>query len=294
MKLKRYVLLPLMIIIMAMSLKAQQKMYLGKGISIDSLPVIYLDDRVSIHFISPEPIQYVDISSKRIAGDLPVKNILRIRYISNPEKDWAKALDTGGDAVITVVGEKFIAQYKVVHISEEQQVLGKIEIKTNIEITPSDSHAIDVPLITMSQREMQAYANKMVQRRPRIFSVGSSAYNLKTNLNNIYSIGDYIFLDVSVENHTNLKYDIDEVRFKINDKKIEKATNVQSIEISPEYIFNNAPSFKKTFRGIYVFKKFTFPGNKVLSIEMTEKQISGRLIKIVVDYQDLLNADTLN
>jgi hypothetical protein len=119
MKLKLYVLLPLMMIVMAMNLKAQQKMYLGKGISIDSLPVIYLDDRVSIHFISPEPIQYVDISSKRIAGDLPVKNILRIRYISNPEKDWAKALDTGGDAVITVVGEKFIAQYKVVHISEE-------------------------------------------------------------------------------------------------------------------------------------------------------------------------------
>ena len=104
---------------------------------------------------------------------------------------------------------------------------------------------------------------------------------------------DYIFLDISFKNKTNLKFDLDQLRFKIEDKKITKATNVQSIEIEPEYQLFNPESFEKKYRNIYVFKKITFPNSKVFTIELAESQISGRTLTLQVKYSDLLAADTL-
>lgn len=43
-----------------------------------------------------------------------------------------------------------------------------------------------------------------------------------------------------------------------------------------------------------VLKKMTFPNDKVLTIEMTENQISGRNISVSIDYEDVLSADSFN
>ena len=38
----------------------------------------------------------------------------------------------------------------------------------------------------------------------------------------------------------------------------------------------------------------TFPNDKVFSIELSEKQISGRTITLSIDYEDVLYADSFN
>ena len=43
-----------------------------------------------------------------------------------------------------------------------------------------------------------------------------------------------------------------------------------------------------------VVKKMTFPNDKILTVEMTEKQISGRNISLNIDYEDVLSADSFN
>lgn len=43
-----------------------------------------------------------------------------------------------------------------------------------------------------------------------------------------------------------------------------------------------------------VVRKMTFPNDKVLTIEMTEKQISGRAISLNIDYEDVLSADSFS
>lgn len=88
-----------------------------------------------------------------------------------------------------------------------------------------------------------------------------------------------------------IRYDIDQIRFKIEDKKQTKATNFQSIEILPLMQVNKNLVFKKNYRNIFVFEKFTFPDEKVLTIEISEKQISGRTITLRIDYADILHAD---
>ena len=48
------------------------------------------------------------------------------------------------------------------------------------------------------------------------------------------------------------------------------------------------------YRNVIVVKKMTFPNDKLLTIEMTEQQISGRNISLNIDYEDVLSADSFN
>lgn len=256
----------------------------------NDLTWLFITDDVSIHFRSPEPIQYVDISSDLIVGDLPVENVLRIKYVA--ENDTLKKSVVNQDrelAVITVVGQSYLAQYRIFYTDNKAFQL----TSTEMEIQPKDMKPLEFPKVTLTNNELKSYSYDLLKRKPTFKNVTSKSLGLIASLNNIYSFGDYIFLDVSYKNRTNIKYDFNEVRFKIEDKKIFKATNVQELEVKPEFTLYNNKSFRKNFRNIYVFKKFTFPNSKVLNIQLTEEQISGRMIELKIDYRDLLNADTL-
>ena len=80
----------------------------------------------------------------------------------------------------------------------------------------------------------------------------------------------------------------------MTDKKEAKATNSQTIELTPTYSLNSAHSFKKAYRNVIVLPKLTFPDEKVLRIEIAERQISGRVIYIPIEYEDILNADSFD
>jgi conjugative transposon TraN protein len=263
-----------------------QKLNLAAGVKKSELPVVYLPANVSLHFISPGPIEYVDISTKNILGDLPVKNILRIKSLPDSAVKGSRRPDS--DAVVTIVGEKYIAQYRVVFSPPDG---GAVE--TDIEILPGDTQPVDFPGISLSQQELKNYAAGLIAKKPEKHLQHDKAFGIRANLNHIYTLGDYIFLDLSYDNSTRLKYEIDELRFKIEDKKITKATTVQSYEIKPDLALFDVSSFKKHYRNIFVFKKFTFPGNKVLHVELNEKQLSGRVINLEIPYQDVLEADMI-
>ena len=112
-------------------------------------------------------------------------------------------------------------------------------------------------------------------------------------VNNIYTVNDKFFIDFSLTNKSNIKYDIDEIRIKLTDKKETKATNSQTVELSPVFSLNQAKSFKRSYRNVIVVDKLTFPDEKVLRLEISEKQISGRTISIPIEYADILHADCI-
>lgn len=253
---------------------------LADGVKKHELPIIYLPKNVSVQFISPEPIQYVDISEKNVIGDLPLKNVLRIRL-----KDSVKS----ADAVVTITGEKFIAQY---HVLSADTITGRDAV-TEIAINPADTRPLDISGVSLSQPQLKSMALNLFCKRPGHSIEHTKAFGLKASLYRIYSAGDYIFLNLGYENRTNLKYDLDELRFKVDDKKITKATNVQSVEIKPEYVLFGNPVFQHSYRNIIVLKKMTFPGDKVLHIELSERQLSGRVITLTISYKDVLDADVI-
>jgi len=42
---------------------------------------------------------------------------------------------------------------------------------------------------------------------------------------------------------------------------------------------------------VIVINKLTFPNEKILRLEISEDQISGRVIYLPIEYEDILNAD---
>jgi conjugative transposon TraN protein len=249
------------------------------------LPKVYIDEDISLHFLSPEPIQYVDISTSEMIGDIPLENVFRIKAV----RDSIANLDGFNRSlgVVTIVGQKFIAQYDLWYAHDERQ------LKTQVEILPIHTSPLEVGKIPMSDQELRYFSTEVFKSKSKNHIIENSQYGIAGRVNQIYTVDDYIFLDISFTNTTNLKFDLDQLRFKIEDKKITKATNVQSIEIEPEYQLFSPESFEKKYRNIYVFKKITFPNSKVLVIELTEAQISGRTLYLHLLYSDLLNADTL-
>lgn len=256
------------------------------SIDINTLPEIQIGAQADIHFLSPEPIQYADISSHSIIGDMPVRNLLRIKLV--PDSLRHLQMDCTSLGVITIVGESFIAQYRLVFTNSESQ-----QIPSSIEIQPQQCRPLDFPGITLTTPEMKTYAMDILRRGKKSNIRKAKAYGLTAQLNHVYTVGDHVFLDVVFQNKTNLPYDIDELRFKIEDKKINKATNVQSLEIKPEWQLYPQSSFKKEYHNIYVLKKVTFPDNKILNVELSEKQVSGRTLTLQIKYGDLLKADNL-
>ena len=262
---------------------------------ISDLPEIEITKGVNLHIISPEPIQYVDLSTLKLTGDLPDTNIARIKIKDSPESDETEKIKkqttfTSGQniGVITVVGQSFIAQYKAIYRNSEN-----LNTVTNIHIQPENMQPIEFNKMVFSNLELRKFAMDIIQKKSEEHPIREEK-NLKLNvqLNNVYVMSDYIFLDMTFKNNSNLSYDIEDLKFSIEDKKIYKATNNQSIEMTPIFQLNPQKHFRKNFRNIYVFKKFTFPNSKVMMIRLIEEQLSGRTIEMKINYSDILKADT--
>lgn len=259
---------------------------------IDELPELDMTQGVNIHFISPEPIQFVDLSTENLVGDLPSENIARIKVI-NPKADTLSKSETlpfyDGERVgiITIVGQSFMAQYRAVYRNREMY-----NTQSNIQIQPEDMQPLEFPKMKLSNMELRKLAMEIITKKAKKPLREVNNLKLAMKLNNVYVMSDYIFLDISFENKTNLSYDIEGIKYSIEDKKIYKATNNQSIELKPVYQLHKPTHFKKSFRNIYVFKKFTYPNSKVMKIRLLEEQLSGRTIEMKIKYSDILNADT--
>ena len=241
-----------------------------------------INENVSSIITASEPIRLVDISTDSIAGDKPLENVIRLKPKTGNHKDGEVM------GVVTIITERYRVQYALIYTSKLEEAV------TDKEVELVERNAFHNPDVSMSTVDMVSYAMK-VWNSPARYRITFTTQNKMTmRLNNIYVVGEYFFIDFSVDNKTNLPFDIDELRVKLQDKKQQKATNVQTIELKPALVLDRSVRFKKGYRNIIVLKKMTFPNDKVLSIELSEKQISGRTISMNLDYEDVLAADAFD
>ena len=246
---------------------------------------ILVNSEVTTHIVMPENIKMVDLSTTKIIGNQCADNIVRIKPFI--EADSVPTLYREGELMgtLTLIGERHLAQYDVVYTAAPSRAASIHRVP----YAGLDSYIN--PEVSMPQSEMARYAWAVYGSGRKYNQVVSKANGMKAIVNNIYSIGDYFFIDYSIQNSTKIAYDIAEVRVKLTDKKEVKATNSQTVELSPVYSLNLARKFKKNYRNVLVLDKLTFPDEKVLRIEISENQISGRVITLTVEYDDILNAD---
>ena len=248
----------------------------------EEMELLTVNEQVTTVITATEPIRFVDISTDKVAGDQPISNTIRLKPKEAGHAD--------GDvlAIVTIVTERYRVQYALRYTTLLQAAV------TDKEVQMEEQQPFHNPAVSLSTEDMYRFARQIWTSPARYRNVRKRQHRMTMRLNNIYAVGEYFFIDFSVENRTDIRFDIDEIRVKLADKKVSKATNSQVIELKPEMMLEKTKSFQHGYRNVMVVRKMTFPNDKVLTIEMSEKQISGRTISVNIDYEDVLNADSFN
>ena len=248
----------------------------------EEMELLTVNEQVTTVITATEPIRFVDISTDKVAGDQPISNTIRLKPKEAGHAD--------GDvlAIVTIVTERYRVQYGLIYTTRLQEGV------TDKEVQMEEQQPFHNPAVSLSTEDMYRFARQIWTSPARYRDVSNRKHRMTMRLNNIYAVGEYFFIDFSVENRTDIRFDIDEIRVKLADKKVSKATNSQIIELKPEMMLEKTKSFLHGYRNVMVVRKMTFPNDKVLTIEMSEKQISGRTISVNIDYEDVLNADSFN
>lgn len=251
---------------------------------LEDMQMLTVNENITTVITASEPVRFVDISTDKVVGDQPISNTIRLKPKEGVE------VNKDGDilAVVTIVTERYRTQYSLIYTSRMDEAVTEKTIQVDERIPYNN------PAVTMSTEDMTRYARHIWASPARYRNVGTKMHRMVMRLNNIYSVGEYFFIDFSVENKTNIQFDIDQLRVKLSDKKTSKATVVQAIELKPELVLEPTMRFRYGYRNVIVLKKMTFPNDKVLTIELSEKQISGRTISLGIDYEDVLSADSFN
>ena len=241
-----------------------------------------VNENVTTVITASEPIRLVDISTDKVVGDKPIENVIRVKPKDGEHEDGEIV------AIVTVVTERFRSQYALIYTSRMEEAVSDKEVQLNART------AFHNPAVSMSTEEIVHYARRIWNSPAKYRNVKTKRHHMVMRLNNVYTVGEYFFIDFSVENKTNLRFDIDELRFKLDDKKLSKATNAQTLDLKPVLLLDKSRFFKHGYRNVVVLKKMTFPNDKVLTIELSEMQVSGRTISMTIDYEDILAADSFS
>lgn len=100
-----------------------------------------------------------------------------------------------------------------------------------------------------------------------------------------------MFYRITLRNHSNINYDIEQLRFFIRDQKKSKRTAVQELEIYPLSIYGDTSVVTALSEHIFVFAvpKFTIPDNKYLTIQLMEKN-GGRHLELKIHNKTVVKA----
>lgn len=144
---------------------------------------------------------------------------------------------------------------------------------------------------TMTEFELENYASQIVNAKRGIRFIAGSKHKIELSLNGIYIRDNTIFYHFRIRNSSNINYDIDFLRFYVQDKAKVKRTASQEVDMKPVYVHGDDQQIAaNTVQDIvYALEKFTIPDAKRLHIEMFEKN-GGRNLELSIRNKTIVNA----
>lgn len=233
------------------------------------------------NLIFPYAIKSVDRGSKDILVQKAkgVENILQV-------KAGKLGFDQTNLTVITADGKLYS------YILNYSDTLSMLNIR--FDNTTAVYPEAFIPNISINEAQVKADANTVAMAKETIHGVKDKSYGMKMKVSGLYIRGDVLFLRLTLQNQTNINYDIDQLRFYIRDEKKAKRTATQELEISPLYVKDDTSVItgqtEKVF--VYALPKFTIPNKKYLAIELMEKS-GGRHLRIRVHNKTIIRAKLL-
>ena len=248
----------------------------------------------TVHIIFPSAVRYVDLGSNWIiAGKADgAENVIRV-----------KATTEGfpGETNFSVICEdgsfySFNARY-----AHEPEMLN-IEMKDFLE--NGDTTDFSHTRMNIYFRELAGESPLLVklimqsiykEDRREIRHLGCKRFGVQFLLKSVHSHNGLFYFHMETRNRSNVAFRTDFIRFKIVDKKVPKRTAIQERVIDPVRSYNEVlvTEGKSDVRTVYAVPQFTIPDDKLLVIELFEKD-GGRHQTIRVENADLVAAKQIN
>ena len=245
----------------------------------------------TVHIIFPSAVRYVDLGSNWIIAG-KAENVIRV-----------KATTEGfpGETNFSVICEdgsfySFNARY-----AHEPEMLN-IEMKDFLENgnTTDFSHT----RMNLHFRELAGESPLLVklimqsiykEDRREIRHLGCKRFGVQFLLKSVHSHNGLFYFHTETRNRSNVAFRTDFIRFKVVDKKVPKRTAIQERVIDPVRSYNEVlvTEGKSDVRTVYAVPQFTIPDDKLLVIELFEKD-GGRHQTIRVENADLVAAKQIN
>lgn len=248
----------------------------------------------TVHIIFPSAVRYVDLGSNWIiAGKADgAENVIRV-----------KATTEGfpGETNFSVICEdgsfySFNARY-----AHEPEMLN-IEMKDFLE--NGDTTDFSHTRMNIYFRELGNESPLLVklimqsiykEDRREIRHLGCKRFGVQFLLKSVHSHNGLFYFHTETRNRSNVAFRTDFIRFKIVDKKVPKRTAIQERVIDPVRSYNEVlvTEGKSDVRTVYAVPQFTIPDDRLLVIELFEKD-GGRHQTIRVENADLVAAKQIN
>lgn len=229
------------------------------------------------NLVFPAIIKSVDRGSRDILAQKAkgVENILQLKAARHgfPQTN-----------LTVITGDGIIHEFTVSYSKEPEQLVLKIPSQNNT----------DSPLLWRGvggEAEMEKTAAQIATTKRSIRLVNESGNKIKLSLYGIYIKDNVIFYHFRIHNRSNINYDVDFLRFYIQDKQKVKRTASQEVEVKPIYVFGEVENIhSQSYQDVvYALEKFTIPDAKHLVIEMFEKN-GGRNLNLSISNKSIVNA----
>lgn len=255
-----------------------QKISLAENMSVIKPYHLTITFNKTTNLVFPYAIKSADRGSKDVlvqkaAG---VENILQVKAAK-------RSFDETNITVITADGKLY--SY-ILNYTDNPSVLN-ISFKNNIE---DQTHAFFSPA-TANEAEVQADAENVVKADRNIKGVKDKKFGIKLQLDAVYIHNEVMYYRINLQNHSNINYDIEQLRFFIRDQKKSKRTAAQELEVYPLSIYGDTSVVTGLSDHVFVFAvpKFTIPDNKYLTIQFME-QNGGRHLELKIHNKTVVKA----
>lgn len=242
------------------------------------------------HLIFPSTIRYVDLGSEYlIAGKADdAENVLRVKAsvrAFEPETNFSVITNDGRFYNFNV----YYSSYPEA-LSYDLLTMQKEVDKANGNDVLFEELGNDSPSLAGLLLETIYNKNKRI-----IKHIGAKSFGIGFILKGIYIHHGKYYFHMELRNFTHVPFKIDFINFKVVDKKIAKRMVVQERPIIPLRMYKplDEISGKTTEQNVFLLDQFTIADDKVLLIEIYEKD-GGRHQTLQVENSDLIKARLIN
>ena len=275
----------LIMLLLCFKVDAQNSERLPETVVIPS-SVLQISNQQTTHLIFPFSILSVDRGSTDVLVQKAeaVDNVLRVKAAKEHFCPTNLTVITGDGKLYS-----FILNYSV-----DPWPLTLRLMKQSLDMGMRDLSLATLSHPVSNESAIQSTSAAVTEFPRTIWGVANRKYGMGIKLIGLYSKENLLYVHLSITNHTNINYDVDQFRFYIKDKQQGKRTASQETEQVPLYIYGNPTVVKAdtSQRIVVALSKFTIPDKRIFIIELTEKN-GGRNLRLKVNNHRLMQSSLL-